>query len=115
MPAKKKTVAAKKPQARLPKVLVLETSGGQKIIPRDRSFAIEIEDGNGNAIKLEPGGVTIISAAKVTIRASEMKLSAGTLTIDAALSKFSGAIQCDTLVTNSVVSASYSPGVGNIW
>jgi hypothetical protein len=24
-------------------------------------------------------------------------------------------VQCDTLISNSVVSASYTPGAGNIW
>ena len=30
------------------------------------------------------------------------------------MSKFSGAVQCDTLLSNSVVSASYNPGAGNV-
>jgi hypothetical protein len=33
----------------------------------------------------------------------------------AGMSKFSGVVQCDTLVTNSVVASSYTPGAGNIW
>jgi hypothetical protein len=31
------------------------------------------------------------------------------------MSKFSGVVQCDTLISNSVISASYTPGAGNIW
>jgi len=37
------------------------------------------------------------------------------VTVNAGMSKFSGVIQCDTLITNSVVSASYNAGAGNIW
>jgi hypothetical protein len=37
------------------------------------------------------------------------------VTINTAMSRFNGVVQCDTLISNSVVSASYSPGVGNIW
>jgi hypothetical protein len=35
--------------------------------------------------------------------------------VSANMSKFSGVVQADTIITNSVVSASYTPGAGNIW
>jgi hypothetical protein len=35
--------------------------------------------------------------------------------VDAAMSKFSGVVKCDTLISNAVVSSSYTPGAGNIW
>jgi hypothetical protein len=37
------------------------------------------------------------------------------VTVNAAMSQFSGAIQCDTLIANTVMGASYTPGAGNIW
>jgi hypothetical protein len=37
------------------------------------------------------------------------------VTVNAGMSKFSGVVQSDVVITNSVVSASYSPGAGNIW
>ena len=37
------------------------------------------------------------------------------VTVDAGMAKFSGVVECDTLVANSVVAASYTPGAGNIW
>ena len=55
------------------------------------------------------------SAAKVTVKASTAEISASMLTVNAGMSKFSGVVQADTVVSNSVVSASYSPGAGNIW
>ena len=42
-------------------------------------------------------------------------LAAGMVQVDAGLSKFSGVVQCDTLISNAVVSSSYTPGAGNIW
>ena len=95
--------------------VVIETSGGQKIVLRDGPGSIEVADSNGNSVKLESSGVTIESAAKVTIRAAQVQVSAGMITIDAGMSKFSGVVQADTVITNSVISASYSPGAGNIW
>jgi hypothetical protein len=44
-----------------------------------------------------------------------MSVSSGMVKVDAGMSKFSGVVQSDTVITNSVVSASYTPGAGNIW
>jgi uncharacterized protein involved in type VI secretion and phage assembly len=95
--------------------LILETPGGQKLTLKDGPGAVEIVDSNGNSIKLEASGITITAAAKVTVNASQVAVSAGMVTVDSAMSKFSGVVQCDTLISNSVVSASYTPGAGNIW
>jgi uncharacterized protein involved in type VI secretion and phage assembly len=96
--------------------MVLETPGGQKITLRDGPGAVEIVDANGNAVRLEAAGITITSAAKVTVNAGGMvEVSASMVKVAAAMSQFSGVVQCDTLITNSVVSASYTPGAGNVW
>jgi len=95
--------------------LVLETPGGQKATFKDGPGSVEIVDSNGNSVKLESSGVTITASAKVTVNASTMAISAGMLTVDAGMSKFSGVVQADTVISNSVVSSSYTPGAGNIW
>ncbi|HZT75358.1 MAG TPA: phage baseplate assembly protein V [Vicinamibacterales bacterium] len=95
--------------------LVLETPGGQKATFKDGPGSVEIVDSNGNSIKLEAAGVTITASAKLTINAGTMAVSAGMVTVDAGMSKFSGVVQADTAITNSIVSASYTPGAGNIW
>ncbi|MFL6539285.1 MAG: type IV secretion protein Rhs, partial [Chthoniobacterales bacterium] len=59
-------------------------------------------------------GITIQAAAKVILKAAEIDLNASLLNVDAAVAKFSGVVQCDTLISNSVVSASYTPGAGNL-
>jgi hypothetical protein len=51
----------------------------------------------------------------VKVSASQVSISTGMLTVDAGMSKFSGVVKADTVITNSVVSASYTPGAGNIW
>jgi uncharacterized protein involved in type VI secretion and phage assembly len=95
--------------------LTLETPSGQRVTLKDGPGSIEIRDSNGNSIKLEPSGVTMTAASKLTINASTMEVSAGMVTVNAGMSKFSGVVQADTVISNSVISASYSPGVGNIW
>lgn len=95
--------------------LTIETPGGQKLTLRDGPSSIEIIDGNGNSIELESDRINVTAAAKVTIKASNIELSAAMVTVNAGISKFSGVVQADTVITNSVVSASYTPGAGNIW
>ncbi|HYJ03863.1 MAG TPA: phage baseplate assembly protein V [Chthoniobacterales bacterium] len=95
--------------------LILETPGGQKITMKDGPGAVEIVDSNGNSMKLETSGITITAAAKVTVNAGQVAVSAGLVTVDAGMSKFSGVVQCDTLISNTVISATYTPGAGNIW
>ena len=63
---------------------------------------------------LATSGLTINGSANVTLNASNVEVSAGTITVNAGMSKFSGVVQCDTLIANSVAAASYTPGAGNI-
>jgi uncharacterized protein involved in type VI secretion and phage assembly len=95
--------------------LILETPGGQKVTLKDGPGSVTIEDSNGNSVKLESSGVTVTAAAKCTINAATAEISAATLTVNAGMSKFSGVVQAPTVIANSVVSSSYTPGAGNIW
>jgi len=95
--------------------LLLETPGGQKLTLKDGPGAVEIVDSNGNSVKLETAGITVNASAKVTVNASQVAISAGMVTVDAGMSRFSGVVQADTVISNSVISASYTPGAGNIW
>jgi uncharacterized protein involved in type VI secretion and phage assembly len=95
--------------------LILETPGGQKVTLKDGPGALTIEDSNGNSVKLESAGITVTASAKVTVNASQVAVSAGMVTVDAGMSKFSGVVKADTVICNSIISASYTPGAGNIW
>jgi len=95
--------------------LLLETPGGQKVTLKDGPGSIEVQDSNGNSIKLESAGITINASARVTVSASQVSVSTSILTVDAGMSKFSGVVQADTVITNSIIAASYTPGAGNIW
>jgi hypothetical protein len=95
--------------------LIIETAAGQRITLNDTSASVLIEDTSGNTIRLDSSGITIQAAAKVVVNASQLQISAGMITVDAGMAKFSGVIQADTLIANSVVANSYTPGVGNVW
>lgn len=94
---------------------IVETPGAQRVTLKDGPGQITIEDSNGNSIALESSGITITAAAKVTINAPQVAVSAGMVQVDAAMSKFSGVVQCDTLIATTVVATTYTPGAGNIW
>jgi uncharacterized protein involved in type VI secretion and phage assembly len=69
----------------------------------------------GTTIQATTSSVTISTSASVTVQTAALTVSAPTVTVNAAMSQFSGVVQCDTLIANTVVGASYTPGAGNIW
>jgi len=95
--------------------LELATPGGQKVTLKDWPGGVAIADANGNQVRMEPAGVTVDASAKVTINCGTAEVNAGMLSVNAGMSKFSGVVQCDTLIAESVVGSSYTPGAGNIW
>ena len=95
--------------------LIVETPGGQRMTLKDGPGVVEIVDSNGNSVKLESSGITVTASAKVTVNASTVSVTAGSVSVNAAMSTFSGVVKADSVITNSVISASYTPGAGNIW
>lgn len=93
----------------------IETPHGQKLALHDGPDGVEISDVSGNRVTFESASITINAPAKVVINASTAEVNAGMLHVNAGLAKFSGVVQCDTLISNSVISSSYTPGSGNIW
>jgi uncharacterized protein involved in type VI secretion and phage assembly len=93
----------------------LTTPNGRLVNVSDRDNNIKVDDGTGNSVTLDAQGITINAAAKVSVQASQVEVTAGMVSVNAAMSTFSGVVQCNTLIATSVVSASYTPGAGNIW
>ncbi|MCP4181737.1 MAG: hypothetical protein GY761_00215 [Hyphomicrobiales bacterium] len=108
------------------RMAIVEESPGNAVISFKTPGGTEGEltDAGGGKIEFKTAGTTIIidtqgvsvdTPLNVKVRASLVNISASMVTVDAGMSKFSGVVQADTVVTNSVVSASYTPGAGNIW
>jgi uncharacterized protein involved in type VI secretion and phage assembly len=95
--------------------LKLETPAGQIITLKDGSSSVKIEDSNGNNIKFDANGININVSDKLTISAPHVEISAGGVSVHAGKAEFSGEVKCKKLVTDSVVSSSYTPGAGNVW
>ena len=106
-------------------VMEFNDADGPKFeIRTEQGYKITVTDGNGGEIVIERGGqsvkltsseINITSSAKVSINASQVSVSASMVQVDAGMSKFSGVVQADTVIANTVVGTSYTPGAGNIW
>ena len=106
--------AAERPPESNPERTLIRTRHGTTIVLDDGAGAVEIADTNGNSVKLASDGVTVVCSGKATVSASTVEVNAAMVTVDAGMAKFSGVVQCDTLIANSVVASSYTPGVGNV-
>ena len=99
----------------LPRISLTTPGGASIVMTDDDGGEIKLEVPGGSSITMNSSGISINTGNKVEVNASQVNVSAGLVKVDAGLSKFSGVVKCDTLITNSVVSASYTPGAGNIW
>ena len=93
----------------------VETPGGQTLVLEDGPGEVTIADQNGNSIKLTTGGVKVVASARVEVAASIVRISAGMVEMDTGMARISGTVKCSTLIADSVVASSYTPGAGNIW
>lgn len=94
---------------------VAETPGGQRITLSDGPGKVLIEDANGNSVELASAGMTVTAAATVKVQVPKVEISAGMVDVNTAFARFSGVVQCQTLISTAVLSSMYSPGAGNIW
>jgi uncharacterized protein involved in type VI secretion and phage assembly len=90
------------------KVSITMASGHQVVLD-NAARTITITHSSGCTVKLTDATVEVQANASV-------KVTAPTVSVDAAMSTFSGVVQCATLIaTSGVVSPAYTPGAGNVW
>jgi len=98
------------------KVEIELPSGDVKATLTDANGGEIVLEAANNTVKLSSAGISVDAGQqKVEVKASQVTVTAPTVRVDAATSTFSGTVRCDTLVSNSVVSLSYTPGTGNVW
>lgn len=107
-------VAIEEESAATARVLITTPGGVSGELTDDGAGKIEFKS-SGTTLTIDPQGVTINTTMNLTVQATQVKVSAGMVTVDAGISRFSGVVQADTIITNSIISASYTPGAGNIW
>jgi uncharacterized protein involved in type VI secretion and phage assembly len=96
-----------------------DTDGAAKITLSTQSGHTLVLDAGAQEIKLQHSGGSVVkmnAAGQVSITATAtVEITASALNVHAASAIFDGLIQCQSLITNSVVSPSYTPGAGNVW
>ena len=105
--------STQRPPENKPDRALVRTKHGATVVLDDGAGGIEVSDLHGNTVKLAADGVTVTSASKLRVKASIVEIEAGALKVDAAVSEFSGVVQCDALAAESVVAFGYTPGSGN--
>ena len=93
------------------------TPGGLSGKMTDSDGSIEFQDSSQTSVRIDGSGVTVNApTAQVQVTAAtSMSVTAPQLTVNAAMSNFSGIVQCQTLQASTVVAATYTPGAGNVW
>ena len=82
---------------------------GSTLVVDEATGTIELRHGTGTVVSIGPSGKVRIESV------SGVDIVAPIVDIESALVKVTGVLRTQTLVADSVVSASYTPGVGNIW
>ncbi len=113
--------------AKLERVITVNSDGsvfistsGKLVLAADKRLVISGSEGvtvqcAANVMDLSMNRISMGSSSTLEIAASTIKLEAGTIQADTSMMRNSGVIKCDTIIANSVVGSSYTPGAGNIW
>jgi len=91
-----------------PKVTI-STQSGHKLVLDDGQQEVRFTHSNGCTIKMNAAGQVSINAN------ASLEVNAPAVNVHSGVAQFDGLIQCQSLITNAVVSSSYTPGAGNIW
>jgi uncharacterized protein involved in type VI secretion and phage assembly len=94
--------------------ITIETPGGVRL-QLDDSGSKALLENTDSKVEITPGNVTIESSGTVSVKASQLTVDAGSVTVNSAMSRFNGVIQTDSIIATSVVGTTYTPGAGNVW
>lgn len=95
----------------------IESQGGHSVVLDDAASEIVVTSSSGATVTIDSAGTVSISAvSEVNVTApAGMKITTPKLTVDAALSDFTGMVKAPVVKTDSVISTAYTTGAGNVW
>jgi len=108
------------------RVAVVEEQTGQATIKLSTpgNVSITLTEANGGKIEMQAGGCTVTldtqgfscqTGGTVKMQSSQWQCTAGQVTVNAAMSDFSGVVKSILAQSTTVVGSVYAPGLGNIW
>jgi uncharacterized protein involved in type VI secretion and phage assembly len=89
-------------------------TGAAKTIRTRCGATITIDDARCEVRVDAPGGIRLTTSGRLHTETTDAVFDATQLSFNTAMATFSGVVKCATLVADSVVAASYSPGAGNV-
>ena len=93
----------------------IRTAAGQSIrLTSEGGGSTRIVDGKNSTVTLTPAGITLETSSSVAVKASTITLEAAAVNLRSAMVTCDGVLKSDTVITNTVVASSYTPGAGNI-
>lgn len=93
----------------------LETPGGVSAELTDAGGGTLTIECAGTTVTIDSQGVSIETPASLKVQASKIDMSAGMVSVDAGMARFSGVVKCEALQATTVIGTTYTPGAGNIW
>ncbi|MBB5019140.1 uncharacterized protein involved in type VI secretion and phage assembly [Chitinivorax tropicus] len=89
--------------------VTISMQSGHKLVLDDAQQQVTLHHSNGAEIVINAAGQVKITAN------STVEVNASAVNIHAPMTKCDGVVKCETLITQAVISPSYTPGAGNIW
>jgi uncharacterized protein involved in type VI secretion and phage assembly len=79
--------------------------------------SITFTNTSNTSVTIDSSGITLNApTAKIQLTAaSEVDVTAPMVNVSAAMSQFSGIVQCQVLQATTVIGTTYTPGAGNVW
>ena len=89
--------------------ITLSMQSGHKLVFDDSQQQLTLKHANGCEVIMNVGGQVRVTAN------STVEINASVVNVHSAAVNCDGTVRCSTLITNSVISPSYTPGAGNVW
>lgn len=113
-----------------PAQIKLTTATGTTVTMTDTPSEVRISTAGGVSLSISDSGVmltagtapvtvtapsaTVTTPGQLNCNATTLTLSGASVSVNSAMTTFSGVVACQALMATSVVSSSYSPGAGNV-
>ncbi|MBL9080151.1 MAG: hypothetical protein JNL08_21840 [Planctomycetes bacterium] len=72
-------------------------------------------EAGANWIELGITGIDLTAGANLKLEAAQLRFQSAMVQNASAMTENSGVVRCDTLITNTVIATTYTPGAGNVW
>jgi hypothetical protein len=98
--------------------LELQVAGALTIHAKEiRLIARDLATIQTGASKIEilPGKMVLFTPGPFEASAATVKYSCGSFAIDAAMTNCAGVLRANTMITQTIVAQTYTPGAGNVW